>query len=157
MNDLATLIKKLRIIHVVIAVGIAILSTIAHFVFQDTGPLLQEGFNDLNWEYGVMLALALILLLGQWYYRKSLKGIDPSLSLGEKLQAYTKVQIILFASIELGSIIALVGFVLTGLNNLFLYNMIFILYLLYNRPHLIKIKRDLKLNDSEHEELKQVF
>ncbi|MFY0643115.1 MAG: hypothetical protein JXR19_01460 [Bacteroidia bacterium] len=156
MNELRQVIRKLRVIHVAIALGIAILSAIAHFFYKKNGVLLQEGFNEINWEYGIMVSLAVLLLAGQWYYRKSLKGIQSE-TLLEKLQAYTKVQIILYASIELGSIIALVGFVMTGLNNLFLYNMIFILYLLYNRPHIIKIKRDLKLSDDEVAELKQVF
>lgn len=150
-------IKKWRMIHLVISLAIVALTTIAYFYHEQNGALLDVGHASIGWEYAILLLLILSILIGQWVYRKQLKDIRLESDLQVKLNRYHKSLVILYAGIETGSMISLFAFVLSGLNNIFLYNMIFIVYLIYNRPNPMKFISDLKLNPTESEEVRSAF
>ncbi len=150
-------IRKWKVIHLAISLGVVILSTIAYFYHQSMGNILDASNHTFEWEYGTLLSLLFILLIGQWIHRRKLVELRTGEDLTQTIKEYRKALIILFAGIEAGSIISLSAFVLTGFNNLFLYNMIFVVYLLYNRPNPMKVINDLKLTGSDGEEVRKAF
>ena len=153
-------LRKLRFIHMAIALGASLFAGISYYIQSYRGPFLSQSALDehgLTLEYSIIIWLFLLILTAMLVNRKLLSKARVKETLDAKLLSYRQVLIIQWAIIEFMGISTLIVYIISGINNIFLYGLMTIAYQLYERPHALKTIKDLKLNEEEARETRERF
>jgi len=149
--------KQLCIIYILFILGILLFTGfVLFFLVTHDGGLFAAPANSyqvVKWIFAfVVLAL---LPLTIYYHRNKIENLDRSLSLHNKLIIYRNsyiFKILIICFICMFNAILLFFY---GQLNLFIPLIIFILYLLLNRPYVERISDELHLSAAENEEFRQ--
>ena len=150
-------IKKLKLIHLALALFMSALAVAAYFIVDKEGGLAASPEGILNYEVMAILIVFLLLVTSMLVNRAKLRSIVGQGSLEERMEAYLKASILHFALLEGMTLLLTVVFLLSGINNIFLYALLSIAYFLYHRPHPMKLVTDLKLEGDEEDEIREAF
>src|SRR5690606_22491743 len=102
-------------------------------------PLVQAQILELI----LPLLLIAIALAGYFSYNKRLKRVKQTEGLENKLILYRRALLFNYFLIESACFLALSFYAASGLHNFILYAWLVLIYLLYLRPHRMKIAMDL--------------
>lgn len=115
-------------------------------------PILDESsVNTVNF---IMPLVVFGLIITSFYlFRNRLSTIEPSKSLSQKLEEYFTTCIVMYALLEFGLIISVVGYYLT-LGNVFLGMFVVVLvFFSLHKPTPYRIAKNLRLKGDEKEQM----
>jgi hypothetical protein len=145
-------IKSLRILHIGFVMSQLIFAAVVFYLIN--GSLMQPVLTELGNNEKIktiLVGLATVLIVGgNGLFTRSVKAInDGTLSVQEKLERYKKAAIIRYAMIEASSLLFIIFALLTADAKNLVYAGVLILILIFTRPTLAVIAKNLKVSENE--------
>jgi dipeptide/tripeptide permease len=145
-------IKSLRILHIGFVMSQLIFAAVVFYLIN--GSLMQPVLTELGNNEKIktiLFGLATVLIVGgNGLFTRSVKAInDGTLSVQEKLERYKKAAIIRYAMIEASSLLFIIFALLTADAKNLVYAGVLILILIFTRPTLAVIAKNLKVSENE--------
>ena len=138
-------LRRMNIIHLALVAG-AVLFAVVVYVLSSQIEAPQPELGGIM-ELVVPLLAIFIISFGHLTFKKRLKYIKENGTVEEKLEAYVRINITRWASLEAAAFLGVIGYMLTQHNNLILYASMIIVLLLYTRPLRSRVVEDLGLSE----------
>lgn len=100
---------------------------------------------------GILLAIIILIILGEVTFRKQMAGINLSLKLRDKLELFFNISITRSYYFEIATIISLLGLILSSEEVYVGYYAISLVAFSITYPTLQRISKQLRLNEEERE------
>jgi hypothetical protein len=145
-------IKSLRILHIAFVMSQLIFAAVVFYLIN--GSLMQPVLTDLGNNEKIktiLIGLVTVLIVGgNGLFTRSVKAInDGILPVQEKLERYKKAAIIRYAMIEASSLLFIIFALLTADAKNLVYAGVLILILIFTRPTLAVIAKNLKVSEND--------
>lgn len=145
-------IKSLRILHIAFVMSQLVFAVVVFYLIK--GSLMQSVHLDLaNNEKikTILVGLATVFIVGgNGLFTRSVKAINAgTLPVQEKLDRYKKAAIIRYAMIEASSLLFIIFALLTADAKNLVYAVGLILILIFTRPTLAVIAKNLKVSEND--------
>ena len=145
-------IKSLRILHVAFVMSQLIFASVVFYLIKGSQmqPVLTE-LGDNEKIKTILVGLATVLIVGgDGLFTRSISAINAgSLSVQEKLERYKKTAVIRYAMIEAPSLLFIIFALLTADAKNLVYAVVLILILIFTRPTLAGIAKQLKVTEND--------
>jgi hypothetical protein len=145
-------IKLLRIFHIAFVMSQLIFGAVVFYLIN--GSQMQPALMDLGNNEKIktiLVGLATVLIVGgNGLFTRSVKAINAgSLPVQEKLERYKKAAIIRYAMIEASALLFIIFALLTADAKNLVYAGVLILILIFTRPTLAGIAKQLKVSEND--------
>ena len=145
-------IKSLRILHIGFVMSQLIFAAVVFYLIN--GSLMQPVLTYLGNNEKIktiLIGLVTVLIVGgNGLFTRSVKAInDGILPVQEKLERYKKAAIIRYAMIEASSLLFIIFALLTADAKNLVYAGVLILILIFTRPTLAVIAKNLKVSEND--------
>jgi hypothetical protein len=145
-------IKSLRILHIAFVMSQLIFAAVVFYLIN--GSLMQPVLTYLGNNEKIktiLIGLVTVLIVGgNGLFTRSVKAInDGILPVQEKLERYKKAAIIRYAMIEASSLLFIIFALLTADAKNLVYAGVLILILIFTRPTLAVIAKNLKVSEND--------
>ena len=145
-------IKSLRILHVAFVMSQLIFASVVFYLIKGSQmqPVLTE-LGDNEKIKTILVGLATVLIVGgDGLFTRSISAINAgSLPVQEKLERYKKTAVIRYAMIEAPSLLFIIFALLTADAKNLVYAVVLILILIFTRPTLAGIAKQLKVTEND--------
>jgi len=151
MTDPKTAIKQLKIIYFGLIAGLIFFSLILFAISRDK-LFFKPNFTDI-FVIPIVLLMFIIVPIGYYYFQKTIKNLNPDLSVKDKMAVYVPAFLVKTATCEGVCLFTIVCALIT--TNLF-YMVFFLIafaVLLSYYPSVNKVGNELGLHPSEIDEL----
>lgn len=154
MSEFREQIKKLRLFHSVVSLTLTIVLLVSFYLLnKEQAVKISGGLNAVT-ELTLAVFAVLIVIAAHLIFRSRRNKLITESDIIKRLGALRNALILQYAMIEASILLCTVIFYMSGTRNFFLYGLMFVVYLLYLRPHDQKLRSDLNIEESEFNELK---
>ena len=146
-------LRTITIIHLALVAGVLILGFVMYSITENQKLELSYSGDPMFFIVPIMAIAG--ILVGNYLYGNSIKGLTSKNSLQEKLAGFQTASIIKYALLEGPALLGLVAFMNEGNQYFLIISILLVLWLIMQRPTRDKIERDLMLEGTLKNEFVQ--
>ena len=154
MNEFREQIKRLRLFHSAVSLTLTVILLISFYMLNKEHAVKISGGLNAVTELILAVLAVLIVVAAHIVFKARRKKFLNEVDHLKRLNMLRNALILQYAMIEASILLCTVIFYMSGTRNFFLYGLMFVVYLLFLRPHDQKIRTDLNIEESEFDALK---